>query len=136
MIVNVFSAGMNLIQFVSSLFFVFCWSTPIGRASRDFVVGWCLVFKASKSLLVSSRSRSPSWRLFHFPPTRPLRPLSNSLFLIYFKAKAAAEKKRKEGKSNNGNPSKKFFLFLFFFCNHDKCRVLKYNLAKSVQCCA
>ena len=29
--------------------FVFCWSAPLGRASRDFVAGWCLVFKASKS---------------------------------------------------------------------------------------
>ena len=38
---NVFSAGMKLIQFVSSLFFVICWSTPLGRVSRDFVVGWC-----------------------------------------------------------------------------------------------
>ena len=38
---NVFSAGMKLIEFVSSLFFVICWSTPLGRVSRDFVVGWC-----------------------------------------------------------------------------------------------
>ena len=45
----VFSAGMKLIQFVSSLFCVLCWSTPLGRVSRDFAVGWCLVFKASKS---------------------------------------------------------------------------------------
>ena len=46
---NVFSAGMKLIQFVSSLSFVFCWSTLLGRVSRGFVVGWCLVFKALKS---------------------------------------------------------------------------------------
>ena len=46
---NVFSAGMKLIQFVSTLFFVFCWSTPLGRVSRDFVIGRCLVFKVSKS---------------------------------------------------------------------------------------
>ena len=32
---NVFSAGMKLIQFVSR----FCWSTPLGRVSRDLVVG-------------------------------------------------------------------------------------------------
>ena len=46
---NVFSAGMKLIQFISTLFFVFCWSTLLGRVSRDFVIGWCLVFKASES---------------------------------------------------------------------------------------
>ena len=46
---HIFSTGMKLIQFVSTLFFVFCWSTPLGRVSRDFVIGRCLVFKASKS---------------------------------------------------------------------------------------
>ena len=40
-------------QFVSSLFLVFCWSTPLLRVSRDFVVGWCLVFKALKSCWIS-----------------------------------------------------------------------------------
>ena len=39
---NVFSAGMKLIQFVSSLFFVICWSTPSGRVSRDFC-GWLVL---------------------------------------------------------------------------------------------
>ena len=46
---NVFSAIKKLVQFISTLFFVCCWSTPLGRDSRDFVIGWCLVFKVSKS---------------------------------------------------------------------------------------
>ena len=50
------------------MFFVFCWSTPLGRVSRDFVVGWCLVFKASK--------------IYWFPLARGLHPGVYSIYSI------------------------------------------------------
>ena len=74
--VNVFSAGIELIQFISRL--CLCYYSTRLKACLQGICDWIvLVFKVLQELIDSSRSRFPLWRLlFDIPPTH--------LFRIYF----------------------------------------------------
>jgi len=59
---NVFSAGMELIQFISRLCLCYC-RTRL-KACLQGICDWIvLVFKVLQELIDSSRSRFPLWRL-------------------------------------------------------------------------
>ena len=62
---------MKFMQLVSRLFFVFGWSTPLGRVSRDFMISWCLVFKAKKGCKRGYLNFEPGFELGFEPGFQP-----------------------------------------------------------------
>ena len=81
---NVFSAGIELIQFISRLCLCYC-STRL-KACLQGICDWIvLVFKVLQELIDSSRSRFPLWRLpFVIPPTLTFRVYFQKIFFMAY----------------------------------------------------